>query len=86
MTSFLFNVGRYAAGVYLGNSAIGSSYGAAGSLLVLLMWIYYSAMAVLLGAEFTKAIMLRRGERLKRSPEGGSAPKPAAAPGSRKIA
>lgn len=57
VTSILFNVGRFAAGMYLSHSAVGSSYGAAGSLLVLLMWIYYSALTVLLGAAFTKVFM-----------------------------
>lgn len=55
-TSLLFNVGRIGVGIYLGRSAVGSSYGAAGSLLVLLVWIYYSALIMLLGAEFTKVL------------------------------
>jgi membrane protein len=53
-TSILFVVGKYALGVYLTRSAVGSSYGAAGSLVVLLLWIYYSAQILLFGAEFTQ--------------------------------
>jgi membrane protein len=53
-TSVLFNVGKLAIGLYLGNSSVGSAYGAAGSLVVMLVWIYYSAQIVLFGAEFTQ--------------------------------
>jgi membrane protein len=52
-TAVLFSVGRIAIGVYLGRSAIASAYGAAGTLIVLLLWLYYSAQVLLLGAEFT---------------------------------
>lgn len=54
VTSFLFTVGKILFGLYLGYSAVGSSYGAAGALLVLLLWIYYSAQIVFFGAEFTQ--------------------------------
>ena len=54
ITAILFSVGKFAIGLYLGNSAIGSSYGAAGSLVVILVWIYYSAQILLFGAEFTR--------------------------------
>ena len=53
-TSLLFVVGKFALGVYLTRSAVGSAYGAAGSLVVLLLWIYYSAQILLFGAEFTQ--------------------------------
>ena len=53
-TSILFNIGKYLIGLYLGNSNIGSAFGAAGSLLVVLVWVYYSAQLLLLGAEFTQ--------------------------------
>lgn len=53
-TSFLFVLGKFALGLYLAKSAVGSSFGAAGSLVVLLIWIYYSAQIVLFGAEFTQ--------------------------------
>jgi membrane protein len=53
ITAILFTVGRYAIGVYLGRSATASAYGAAGTLVVLLLWLYYSAQVFLFGAEFT---------------------------------
>ena len=53
-TSFLFVLGKFALGLYLGKSAIGSSYGAAGSLVVLLVWIYWSTNILFFGAEFTQ--------------------------------
>jgi membrane protein len=53
ITAILFSAGRFAIGLYLGRSAIGSAYGAAGTLAVLLLWLYYSAQVFLLGAEFT---------------------------------
>jgi membrane protein len=59
VTAGLFTVGKSVIGLYLGTSAIGSSYGAAGSVIVLLVWVYYSAQVVLLGAEFTKAYVQR---------------------------
>ncbi|HSS71615.1 MAG TPA: YihY/virulence factor BrkB family protein [Casimicrobiaceae bacterium] len=53
LTAVLFNVGRLAIGLYLGNGAINSTYAAAGSFVVLLLWLYYSAQIFLFGAEFT---------------------------------
>jgi len=53
ITSILFTVGKSLIGLYIGTSAIASGYGAAGSLLVLLVWVYYSAQVFLMGAEFT---------------------------------
>lgn len=63
ITALLFNLGRLAIGFYLGNSATTSVYGAAGSLVILLLWIYYSAQIVLLGAEFTQVYAHRHGSR-----------------------
>lgn len=54
ITAVLFSFGKFLIGFYLGNSAIASSYGAAGSLVVILVWIYYSAQILLFGAEFTR--------------------------------
>jgi membrane protein len=54
VTSLLFVIGKLLIGLYLGNSTIGSAYGAAGSFVVLLVWIYYSAQILLFGAEFTQ--------------------------------
>ncbi len=53
-TAGLFSLGKYAIGVYLGNSAVASGYGAAGSVVALLLWIYYSSQIFFLGAEFTR--------------------------------
>jgi membrane protein len=53
-TAILFTLGKYALGVYLGKAGIGSAYGAAGSLVVLFVWVYYSAQLFLFGAEFTR--------------------------------
>ena len=55
VTALLFTVGKSLIGWYLGSSAVASSYGAAGGLIILLLWVYYSAQIFLLGAEFTKA-------------------------------
>jgi membrane protein len=54
-TSLLFMIGKTLIGLYLGRSSMASSYGAAGGLLLLLLWVYYSSQIFLLGAEFTKA-------------------------------
>jgi membrane protein len=61
LTAFLFTVGKFLIGLYLGNSQIGSAYGAAGSLIILLVWIYYSAQILLFGAEFTQVYVKRFG-------------------------
>jgi membrane protein len=61
VTALLFNLGKFLIGLYLAHSAVASSYGAAGALIVALMWIYYSAQIFLLGAEFTKIHASRRG-------------------------
>jgi|SRR3989338_6079777 len=53
-TAVLFIIGKYVIGLYLGNSGVASSFGAAGSLIALLLWVYYSAQIFFLGAEFTR--------------------------------
>jgi len=63
VTSALFTIGKSLIGLYLGQSAVGSAYGAAGSLMTLLVWVYYSALIVLLGAEFTYVYAHRRRSR-----------------------
>ena len=55
LTSLLFGFGKYLIGIYLGTAGIASTYGAAGSLVVVLVWVYYSAQIFFLGAEFTRA-------------------------------
>ena len=66
VTAVLFSIGRVLIGLYIGNSAIASTYGAAGSLIVVLLWIYYSAQIFLLGAEFIKVSVLHKEKRLPR--------------------
>ena len=65
-TAILFTIGKSLIGWYLGSSAVASSYGAAGGLIVLLLWIYYSVQTFLLGAEFTKAFANRLGSKQER--------------------
>jgi membrane protein len=65
-TAFLFGAGKFLIGLYLRSSTIASTYGAAGGLIGLLLWIYYSAQVFLLGAEFTKAYACRRGSQQDR--------------------
>lgn len=60
-TAVLYTLGKTAIALYIGHSGAASSYGAAGALVVLLLWIYYSAQIFLLGAEFTKVYATRRG-------------------------
>jgi membrane protein len=55
LTAALFTLGKTAIGVYLGQASVGSAYGAAGSMVVLLVWVYYSALIMFFGAEFTQA-------------------------------
>lgn len=54
VTAGFFSIGKQVIGLYLGTSSVASAYGAAGSVVVLLIWVYYSAQVVLLGAEFTR--------------------------------
>ncbi|MGZ8405943.1 MAG: YihY/virulence factor BrkB family protein [Nitrospira sp.] len=54
LTSLLFTIGKFAIGLYLGKTDVGSAYGAAGSLVIVLIWVYYSAQILLFGAEFTQ--------------------------------
>ena len=61
VTSLFFTVGKLLIGLYLGRSAVASAYGAAGSLVVIVVWVYYSAQILLFGAEFTKVWARRRG-------------------------
>ena len=61
MTALLFLIGKWALGLYLGSGAAGSAYGAASSLVTLLLWIYYSSQILLFGAEFTQVYANRFG-------------------------
>jgi len=53
VTGMMFTIGKFLIGLYLGKAGVGSAYGAAGSLVVMIVWVYYSAMIFLFGAEFT---------------------------------
>jgi membrane protein len=64
VTAFLFAIGKSLIGLYLGRSSFSSAYGAFGSLIVLLLWIYYSAQIFLFGAEFTRAFTYAQGSRV----------------------
>jgi membrane protein len=68
VTALLFTIGKFLIGVYIGKSGITSAFGAAGSLVVVLVWVYYSAQIFLLGAEFTWAYAQTFGSR-KNNPE-----------------
>ena len=72
LTSFFFTLGKFVIGLYLGKSAVASAYGAASSLVIVVVWVYYSAQILLFGAEFTKVWTRRRG--------GGAIPEKTAVP------
>jgi membrane protein len=83
VTALLFTIGKTLIGLYIGSSKVASSYGAAGALIVILLWIYYSAQIFLLGAEFTKCYAHSHGSKTldqaaPRANEAVSFPYPAA--------
>jgi membrane protein len=65
VTTVLFIIGKYLIGLYLGTSTLSSTYGAAGSLVILLLWVYYSAQILFLGAEFTQVYANKYGSGIK---------------------
>src|SRR5471032_2063900 len=67
-TAALFTLGKYAIGAYIGNSGVADSYGAAGSMIALLLWVYYSAQIFFLGAEFARQYALQAGSLRHRPP------------------
>src|SRR5687767_5184596 len=73
ITSVFFSLGKTAIGIYLGNSAVASSFGAAGSLVLLLLWIYYSAQILFFGAEFTQVYANKYGSKIVREGQKKSA-------------
>ena len=68
VTALLFTAGKFLIGVYLGTSGVTSAYGAASSLVIILIWVYYSTQIFLLGAEFTQIYATRWGSRFHYSP------------------
>ena len=73
VTALLFTIGKFLIGLYIGKTGVASGYGAAGSLVILLLWVYYSTQVFLLGAEFTWAYAHTFGSR-KGQDTGGPAP------------
>ena len=69
VTAILFTLGKFAIGVYLGSSRVISTYGAAGSLVIILLWVYYSTQILFLGAEFTQVYACRYGSRVQTARE-----------------
>ena len=65
VTAVLFSIGQQVIGLYLGQSAIASMYGAAGSMMILLLWVYYSCQILLFGAQFTRVWAARHGVKVK---------------------
>jgi membrane protein len=64
LTSFLFMIGKFAIGFYIGKYSIVSAYGAAGSVIMILVWVYYSAIILYFGAEFTKVFAITHGKNI----------------------
>jgi membrane protein len=75
VTALLFNIGKFLLGLYLGHSSVGSAYGAAGSFVVLLIWVFYSAQILLFGAEFTQVYSKYRGTPIEPSKHAVHVPK-----------
>lgn len=67
ITALLFTLGKYVIGLYLGNSNLGNVYGAAGSTMILMIWIYYSSAILYIGAVFTKVYSSRFGSKIRPS-------------------
>ena len=67
VTAILFMIGKFAISIYIGQSDVGSTYGAAGSLVILLLWTYYSSIILYFGAEFTKAYAVATGSEIRPS-------------------
>jgi membrane protein len=67
VTALLFTIGKFLLGLYLGKAAPGSSYGAAGSIIALVVWVYYAAQILFLGAEFTQVQARRQGAGIRPS-------------------
>lgn len=65
VTAVLFMLGKFAISIYIGRSDVGSTYGAAGSLVILLLWTYYSSIILYIGAEFTKAYAVAYGSEIR---------------------
>ena len=69
VTALLFTIGRFVLGLYLGRGTFGSAYGVAGSLIIVLLWVYYSAQILFFGAEFTQVYANKYGSRVVPAPD-----------------
>ncbi len=72
-TSLLFTIGKFLLGLYLGKASVGSTYGAAGSLVAVIVWVYYSAQIFFFGAQFTRVYADAHGERHHKTAKAASA-------------
>ena len=79
LTALLFSVGKLVLGLYLGRASVASPYGAAGSIIVLVIWVYYATQILFMGAEFTQVYARSRGAKLTPSKHAMPAEKPAQA-------
>jgi membrane protein len=80
VTAALFVIGKFLIGLYLGKSDVGSSFGTFGSIIIVMVWVYYSAQIFLLGAEFTWAYAHTRGSRQGKAQPAAPAPLPVTTP------
>jgi membrane protein len=76
LTALLFLLGKIALTLYMGMAAPGSAYGAAGSVIVFLLWVYFSSIIFFFGAEFTQIYAIRRGSGIRPSEHAIFADKP----------
>jgi membrane protein len=76
VTALLFEIGKFLIGLYLGKASVASGFGAAGSLVVLLVWVYFSAQIFLLGAEFTWVYTHEYGSQAAQSGQESGPPSP----------
>lgn len=74
VTAFLFTIGKLLLGIYLGSSSVASSYGAAGSLVAYVVWVYYASQILFLGAEFTQAYARMEGKPIEPAPNAVAIP------------
>jgi membrane protein len=79
VTAVLFTIGKQLLGLYIGKAAVGSSYGAAGSIVALVVWVYYAAQILFVGAEFTQAQARSRGAKIEPSDNAEQVSEPAGA-------
>ncbi|WP_454784634.1 YihY/virulence factor BrkB family protein [Legionella sp. WA2024007413] len=66
ITALLFSIGKFLLGIYLSHSNLSQGFGAAGALIPILVWIYYSAQILFTGAEFTKVHLLHKGKKISK--------------------